>query len=601
MATVHVKLGKHKMEEKWHEVINKLDFAFQPIINVYTGMVYGYEALLRNYKQVEFESIQDFFDTAYEYEMLYQVDLWLREKAIAKFIKSGYQFDSKLFYNLDNRIIEMPDYSPGNTTKIIKKYNFPASSLCFEVSEKHEFKSNADMKNILSSYQHQGYKIAIDDFGAGYSGLQLFYQIEPDFIKIDQFFIQKLQDDSKKRLFITNIVNMSHVLGINVIAEGIEIDKEYYACKEMGCDFVQGYLSQKPEQDIQKLFTKCEVIDALNLKDRRRHDSDQKLIHNRMEYLTPILLDTEMFSVFEHFKKNQSSTFFPVINQSEEPVGIIKEKDLKNYVYSPYGKDIIQKRALRDFISKAPVAEVNTVIEKILEIFTQDENSEGVLITANGQYLGFLSAKSLLKVINEKNLAIARDQNPLTKLPGNNVITDFVREALTKSKSEFLLVYFDFDNFKPFNDRYGFRQGDRAILLFKEILIDCSKDFHKSLLTAHVGGDDFFIGIELEGQKDFDVSIELVQVILDTFKSNVKELYLPEDKERGYIISKDREGRENRFPLLTTSSAVLHLPADERAHSVEDLSPIFGQLKKSAKKSSDKLAMASLFNSKTIN
>ncbi len=133
-----------------------------------------------------------------------------------------------------------------------------------------------------------------------------------------------------------------------------------------------------------------------------------------------------------------------------------------------YGHELIQNptfsKNLARFIERYPIADMHASIEKILEIYAQNDRLEGILMVDNLKYVGFLSARSLLKVLNEKNLRIARDQNPLTRLPGNTCIHEYVSNALHDVLQSFGLVYFDFDNFKPYNDTYGFRKGDRIIV-----------------------------------------------------------------------------------------------------------------------------------------
>ncbi|MCD8476564.1 MAG: diguanylate cyclase [Sulfurospirillum sp.] len=110
--------------------------------------------------------------------------------------------------------------------------------------------------------------------------------------------------------------------------------------------------------------------------------------------------------------------------------------------------------------------------------------------------MGYLSSRVLLEMINEKNIVDAKDQNPLTGLSGNRIINEFVSTAM-ESKEKVMMAYFDFDNFKPFNDYYGFRKGDRAITLFADILR--SAVGLEECLVGHVGGDDFFFRLEFEG------------------------------------------------------------------------------------------------------
>ncbi|WP_277278378.1 EAL domain-containing protein, partial [Thalassospira lucentensis] len=96
----------------WQQVVDKVDFAFQPIVSPHTGHVFGYEALLRRWDSAGFASIQALFDTAWETGNLHSVDMMLREKAIKKFARLPGATRLKLFYNFDNRVIKTEDYQP---------------------------------------------------------------------------------------------------------------------------------------------------------------------------------------------------------------------------------------------------------------------------------------------------------------------------------------------------------------------------------------------------------------------------------------------------------------------------------------------------------
>ena len=114
----------------WLSALDCLDFALQPIVNIYSGDCYGYEALLRGVEGAGFASIQQFLDAAAETGVLHQVDLRLREIAIHKFaaIANG---RSKLFFNLDNRLLCSRDYTPGETVRILSRYGLTQERVCF--------------------------------------------------------------------------------------------------------------------------------------------------------------------------------------------------------------------------------------------------------------------------------------------------------------------------------------------------------------------------------------------------------------------------------------------------------------------------------------
>lgn len=583
------------LSEKWLRIVGVLEYAYQPIINTTTGETYGFEALLRGVeKRTPFEGIRHLFDTAYEDQMLYRLELALREKAIAAFAATGLFEKSKLFLNVDSRILAMNDYQLGNTQNLIKRYGIKPSSLCIEVSERPQGHSPAtfvEIKTILQIYGDQGFHVALDDFGTGYTGFKFLYHAAPKFLKINRFFIEGLFADFRKRLFLTNIINIAHTLGITVVAEGVETREEFLMCKDMGCELAQGYYVQHPTTLTDDLKLHYAHVDKVIKADRREKQNDQRLIGQQINRIEPIFIDQPMEEVFNRFRNNKENTFLPIIDRDRQPLGIVKESDLKEFVYSAYGKEILMNRSmgqnLRRFISPCPTVELQTKAERILEIFSYNEETEGMIITDNMRYAGFLSAASLLKVIHEKNLAYARSQNPLTQLPGNSVIGEYIAEVLERRENSPVLIYFDFDNFKPYNDKYGFRQGDRAILLFAEIL---RKELEaRGWFIGHIGGDDFFAGFE--GQ-DFDGCLQRIGEVIEKFRLDVMSFYDIDDRERGFIDAKSRDGEMRRYPLLTVSAAVLEIVPQSIRVSGEEIGDQIAQLKKTAKSKECRIAAA---------
>jgi len=583
-------------DNKWLDRLSKIDFAFQPIVNIHTGVCYGYEALLRSYKEAGFETIDSFFNKAYCDNMLHNIDMTLRRKAIEKFSLLGNDQSAKLFFNLDSRILESGDYEFGNTSKILKQYNLPKDTICFELSEKYEFVNPREVAKVLKTYRSQGFNIAMDDYGVGFSGFQMLYYAEPEFIKIDRFFIEDISKDTKKRLFVSNIVSIAHLLGIIVIAEGVETESEYFICRELGCDLVQGYLVQRPQTDIENLTFYYEHIHLLNRLDRRKASKDQWLISSEMEYIEPVLQSNDALAVCEKFREKKNSTFFPVVNTNHEPTGIIRENSFKDYTYSKFGRELLKNpsfgKDLSRFVSKFPVADVHIPVENILEIYSQYANAiEGIIIVEDMKYVGFLSASALLKILNEKNLSAARDQNPLTKLPGNTLIYEYISETLSNREDQYLLIYFDFDNFKPYNDKYGFRNGDRVILYFADILRNYATT--STRFAGHIGGDDFFMGIHKEDLGD--VYLEMLQ-LAERFRKDVESFYDSEAIANGFTISTDREGKIRKFPLLSVSIVILDIPANRmRIYLTEEISKCLATLKSMAKKSSDHVYHTSIY------
>lgn len=566
------------LDKKWEKILAKLEFAFQPIVNVKTGNLFAVEALLRNYEEAgNFHSIFNVFDDAFHEGILYQLDLSLRQKALEKFSKLKIE-NLQLFYNLDHRLMYMPDFSHGNTSLILESLGLDKNSICFELSERGTLQDPSSITTMVNKYKQEGYDIAIDDFGTGIAGLQLLYYAEANFIKIDRFFINNIQVDAKKRLFCSSIINMAHIMGMRVIAEGIETKEEYYTCKDLGVDLLQGYLIQKPKTELSKIKSTYEEISHL-FKNDKRYSSTNLLDKGKIEIIKPLRNDTNLHDLFIYFKENSENSFVPIVDNLNNLSGVIYEKDIKKISYSQFGialaKNDNDQTKIKRFIEHVVSAEITWGVDKILEIYNMNKfNSNGIYITKNNKYFGFLSVNDLLDISYNRNLEMAEDQNPLSKLPGNRRIEKYMKNAF-KSEDTTYIVYFDFNDFKPFNDHYGFRQGDRAILLFAGLLKELSTT--KSFI-AHIGGDDFFLGFK---ESEYEHIYTKIAEIQYSFYLKVQELYSKEDQKQGYISAKDRFGIERKFNLLGVASAIVGISSKIDKNNFDHM---IGKIKKDSKK-----------------
>ena len=540
------------MTKKWSEIIENLDYAFQPIIHTHTGKIFAVEALLRNTN-----NINAIFDTAFEEDILYEVDLLLREKAIEKFSLINIE-NLKLFYNLDNRIIYSKNFSSGNTRKILKKFNLCKNTICFELSEKgSQIEQNA-LSTMIQTYKSNGYCIAIDDFGIGVSGLKLLYFSEANIIKVDRFFITNIHNDSKKKLFCSSIIEMAHVMGMKVVTEGVENINEYYTCKDIGVDFIQGYLVQRPTLKVDEIKPIYNDIVEIIQKDKRLN-INQSIDSKFIDSIHALNINTSLHDLFVYFKNNTKNSFVPIIDDFKHLIGVIYEVDIKKISYSQYGLSLAKNKniasTLKKYIKNVLSIETSWGIDKALDMFNHNSKEyTGIFITECNKYKGFIDLKSLLTLSHKRNIEIATNQNPLTKLPGNHQIEKYIQESFKNKDTETThILYFDFNDFKPFNDYYGFRQGDRAIIIFSQLI---QKRYGKESFIAHIGGDDFFIGIK---NKIFEEVFNLTNQTLIEFKESVKNLYNKEDKENGFLIAEDRFKVKRKFNLLSTSCAFISI------------------------------------------
>jgi GGDEF domain-containing protein len=381
---------------------------------------------------------------------------------------------------------------------------------------------------------------------------------------------------------LKSITHLAVQLGIQVVAEGVETEEELLVCRDVGCHLVQGYFIQRPTTDVCKIKPYYSEISDIVNRDQRFMDKGYE-IRSYIVKIPTLYVKTKMSTVIEYFKKHQESTIIPIVNSHYEPVGILQDTQIKDFLYSPYGRSLLlndasTKSKLKNLTHPCAIADINSDISTIIELFSNNSESLGIIITKDSEYYGFLSARAIITIMNEQNLLFAREQNPLTKLPGNTMIEKYIFEAST-SKETYLLCYFDLDNFKAFNDVYGFRNGDRVIQLFADIL---RKALPQEFFKAHIGGDDFFTGVK-NLVEDKDKYIKDIKNIVEKFTNDVRAFYSQDDRERGYILSKDRDSNKKEFPLLSVSASILMIHENSKNRSIEKINNILSIQKKVAK------------------
>lgn len=302
-----------------------------------------------------------------------------------------------------------------------------------------------------------------------------------------------------------------------------------------------------------------------------------------------------METLLDRLKDDNEHDMVPIVDDNHQPLGIIRENRLKSIIYSPFGRSLVQNRSLSfatldNYIEPIPVVDVTMPLEGIVEMFSLSPDISGVLVTSGSSYVGYLSARVLLDVVHEDNVLRARDQNPLTKLPGNFMINEYIANVF-RSNRECVVCYFDFDHFKPFNDHYGFRNGDRVIILFADLM---RKLVSQEYFKGHIGGDDFFLGAAIDESRSYEDVIGDIRKLISRFQEEVRDFYGSEEKKQGYILAEDRFGTERKFDLMSVSAVSVYLRPGHQLHSPDALNDIFSAEKKRAKQSDSHLRIVTV-------
>jgi EAL domain-containing protein (putative c-di-GMP-specific phosphodiesterase class I) len=214
--------------------------AFQPIVDIRERTVFAYEALVRGTDGAGAGSIL----ARVNEDNRYRFDQACRTKAVELAARLG--IGCYVSINFLPNAVYNPAACIRTTLKAAERYDFPTDRLLFEVTENERVVDRDHLKGILQDYQQRGFKTAIDDFGAGYSGLGLLADFQPDFIKIDMALVRDIESHPVRQAIVTGILSVCAGLDIAVIAEGVETMAEYTWLKDRGVRYIQGFLLAEP-------------------------------------------------------------------------------------------------------------------------------------------------------------------------------------------------------------------------------------------------------------------------------------------------------------------------------------------------------------------
>jgi EAL domain-containing protein (putative c-di-GMP-specific phosphodiesterase class I) len=242
--------------------------AFQPIVDVNTGKVFAYEALVRGERGESAGSILGQVTKANRYAF----DQSCRVKAISLAAQLGLADTGAL---LSINFMPGAVYSPAAciqlTLATAREFGFPCDQIIFEITEAEEVVDRAHIRGIVKDYRQRGFKVALDDFGAGYCGLNLLADFPADFIKLDMDLTRNLPQRPSALAIVKLMVELARTLGNQLIAEGIETVDEYNALRRCGIHLMQGYLFAKPAFEALPPFALPNVrLDAIGFGESNR-------------------------------------------------------------------------------------------------------------------------------------------------------------------------------------------------------------------------------------------------------------------------------------------------------------------------------------------
>jgi EAL domain-containing protein (putative c-di-GMP-specific phosphodiesterase class I) len=238
-----------KLKNAWVlEMLRESRFAthYQPIVEAANpDRIFAHECLMRGVaKDGKLVPPGAVLDAADEEGMMFHLDRICRLTAIDGF--ASQRVGGKAFINFNPTSVYNPVACLQSTVAAAKAVGLRPDQIVFELIERDHVADEAHLLRVVNFYRSAGYGIALDDVGAGYSGLNLLSTLKPDYIKLDMHLIRDVDKDEVKQSIVSNLLQMSRTLNIRTIVEGVETQEEYQFAVQQGADFVQGYLFAKP-------------------------------------------------------------------------------------------------------------------------------------------------------------------------------------------------------------------------------------------------------------------------------------------------------------------------------------------------------------------
>jgi len=567
MAPLSPELQKSELERLLRDDL--LSALFQPIAA--GRQIIAYEGLIRGPSDSYLHSPVNLFTAAARCNLLQELDFACRRTIIRSFVKAG--LPGLLFLNVAPACLTVPGFRSGATLEILREAGLSPSRVVIELTEIHPADSLEQLQQALRHYREMGFRIALDDLGEGFSGLRLWSELQPDYVKIDKYFIQDIAADAQKRQFVRSMHHIALITGAKVIAEGVETREEFDTVRRIGIDLVQGYFLARPQANPPREL-KLPKIDHGACSDGVQRQTARSLLGSTLAIDRSMRID----DAYAHFCSDPQLHALPVLDELRVPVGLLKRHEVLECFARPYNRELYGHRPCAMLMDSQPlVVEQGISLEELSRLITSCERrylADGFVITEAGVFLGMGSGHDLMRAITDMQIRAARHANPLTLLPGNVSLQEEMNRLL-ETVQEFVVVYADLDHFKPYNDIYGYDRGDKMIRMLGDLLrqsADPDLDF-----VGHIGGDDFLL---LMRSPDWQVRCETV---LARFKTRVRGFFEPQHLHaRGYS-SPDRQSRMCWHELVSLSLGAVQIEPTQYA-SCHEIAAAAAQAKQMAKR-----------------
>jgi diguanylate cyclase (GGDEF)-like protein len=521
----------------------ELHTLFQPILDGSTGEAFGIEALCRGPAGSPLEMPAALFAAADACGRLLDLERAALSMALASF--GSLNFEGRLFLNVLPATVSMWDGFASWLDSQFTRFNIDPHLVVLEVTEHGDVPHEVALAAAIKPLRRMGCDIAIDDLGAGSSGLKTWSALRPEFVKVDRHFAAGVERDPVRAEILRCVVEMGRATGSKIVAEGIENRDQCGLVLDLGVDYVQGYLFGRPQS-----VPRVEPSGIVQL-DRTVPGFTTDCAEHLAVPIPPANVGASVASVVETFQRNPSWRAVAVVDGAR-PVGIVRRDELLIFLSRPLHPEVYNRKPVAAVMDSTAVQiDARSRLDQVSRLVTghfAPREQDDFIVTRSGAYLGMGRTIDLLRHITTQQIQVAKQANPLTGLPGNREIQAQMSQWVHRRR-RFIACHLDLDHFKPFNDNYGYSRGDQVLLHVAEALTRSAR--HRVDFVGHIGGDDFVLLLRSQ-----DWSLRLMS-LLEELSVSLVNFHSQVDREAGRIVASARDGTPSQFPLLSISIAAV--------------------------------------------
>jgi len=556
-------MEERAIETLFHEVVDRRE-----------RCVFGYEALVRGPSGSPLHLPLNLFAAASAFGRARELELLCIEAALEAFVSRGLQ--GHLFLNASPATFlhfrEEVDY----LREAMHRWCVKPAEVILELTEQSMMRDYESMQEAVIGIRDLGCRIAMDDMGAGYSSMRTWSELRPDFVKLSPGFVSHIDVDPLKSEFLRSIIDIARAGQSAVIAEGVESAGECRELADLGVEYLQGFYFSEPALE-PPAPDRTRIAACLTDPEQNEFETPDGVLAGRLlNPAPPVAASESVRELLRIFSENEDRTSVAVV-ESGHPVGIVRRARLFLILSKPLHMEVYGRKPVSAVMETDPLCvDVGLRLEQVSHLLTAHSKlrlEHDFILTREGRYEGMARTLDLLKRLTEQQVRRARSANPLTSLPGNESIDQHIN-ALLRSGTAFTACYVDLDNFKPFNDFYGYARGDEVLMHMAQLLTRYASPV--SDFVGHIGGDDFVAVFRSDDWQD-----RLRSLVRD-FDKEIPSYYSEEHRAARGITARDRYGVERHFPLLTMT--VAGVASDSRPYAgADEVAAELSRVKQSAK------------------